>query len=396
MADWSDLEAAAAAGVINAEQVAPLHEFLATRAASTPTAATIPALPGEENLRFIRNFHDGFLAIGILLLAGGMATSIGTIVAGSASPEQGTMMTGALCAVAVVVMWLLGEFFARRRRLFLPAIAIVLTMTLFAIVAGATLYAGAVLGENFETSPANLEAMPPELRVGILLAMALAVITPLAFYLRFRLPFSLGLAGAGAATLVIVACLIANYEVTIGTLPALYLVLGTLLFLAGVAFDARDPERATRLSDNGFWLHFAAAPLILNGAFGLIGQVLNGGETSTAGMIAAAGSNEGAAAAAQASATLLVILVLGAISLLINRRALIVSALLTAGIAIGALLNAAGLGAGALAAATLITLGAFVLILGAGWHCVRRALLGWVKPDGVWARIFPPEQPATA
>ena len=25
---------------------------------------------------------------------------------------------------------------------------------------------------------------------------------------------------------------------------------------------------------------------------------------------------------------------------------------------------------------------------------VRRALLGWVKPDGVWARIFPPEAPA--
>jgi hypothetical protein len=306
------------------------------------------------------------------------------------------MMTGALCAGAVIVMWLLGEFFARRRRLFLPAIAIVLMMTLFAVVAGATLYAGAVLGENFETSPANLEAMPPELRVGILLAMALAVITPLAFYLRFRLPFSLGLAGGGAATFVIVACLIANYEVTTGALPALYLVLGTLLFLAGVAFDARDPERATRLSDNGFWLHFAAAPLILNGAFGLIGQVLNGGQTSTAGMIEAAGSNEGAAAAAQASATLLVILVLGAISLLINRRALIVSALLTAGIAIGALLNAAGLGAGALAAATLITLGAFVLILGAGWHSVRRALLGWVKPGGVWARIFPPEQPSTA
>jgi hypothetical protein len=60
------------------------------------------------------------------------------------------------------------------------------------------------------------------------------------------------------------------------------------------------------------------------------------------------------------------------------------------------LLNAAGLGAGALAAATLITLGAFVLILGAGWHSVRRVLLGWVKPNGVWARIFPPEQPAAA
>ena len=38
----------------------------------------------------------------------------------------------------------------------------------------------------------------------------------------------------------------------------------------------------------------------------------------------------------------------------------------------------------------------FVLILGGSWHSVRRALLGWVKPDGAWARIFPPEAPATA
>ena len=67
------------------------------------------------------------------------------------------------------------------------------------------------------------------------------------------------------------------------------------------------------------------------------------------------------------------------------------SALLTAGVAIGILLNQLGLGAGALAASTLIVLGAFVLILGAGWHSARRALLGWVKPDGAWARVFPPE-----
>jgi hypothetical protein len=37
-----------------------------------------------------------------------------------------------------------------------------------------------------------------------------------------------------------------------------------------------------------------------------------------------------------------------------------------------------------------------VLILGASWHAARRALLGWVKPDGLWARIFPPETGAPA
>jgi hypothetical protein len=181
-------------------------------------------------------------------------------------------------------------------------------------------------------------------------------------------------------------------------LPSLYLVLGILLFLAAVAFDMRDPARASRFSDNGFWLHFAAAPLILNGAFSLVTQAFAGdvAVSPSAAMIAQAGEGGSPAAAAQASVTLAVVVLLGVISLLINRRALVVSALLTTGVAIGVLLNAVGLGAGALAASTLIVLGAFVLILGAGWHTVRRALLAWLKPDGVWARIFPPEATATA
>lgn len=192
------------------------------------------------------------------------------------------------------------------------------------------------------------------------------------------------------AAFVIGAVLVQDFEHKVQFLPPLYLVLGLLLFAAGVLFDARDPMRATRFSDNGFWLHFAAAPLILNGALGLLTQVLIGGPIAFAGS-ASALVNSGAAAAPLAVATLAVVALLGFVSLLINRRAPLVSALLTTGIAIGILMNAIGLGAGALAATTLIVLGGFVLVLGAGWHVMRRALLGWVKPDGFWARVFPPE-----
>lgn len=392
MADRGALEAAAAAGVINPEQVGPLHDFLSSRDAGVQAAAG-----GEEELRFIRNFHDVFLAIGIFLFAVGLAIGIGTITASSAADAQsGTILAGSLCAGAAVVMWLLGEVFARRRRLFLPAIAIVCALTLFAVVAGALLYAGLVLGRGFESEP-NWQSIPPELRIGILTAVGLGVIAPLAFYARFRLPFSLGLVGGGFAAFVLVAALMWNAEQTLQMLPALYLGLGLLLFAAAVGFDARDPARNTRFSDNGFWLHFAAAPLLLNGAFGLIGQAF-GGDTleamSPSGGLMMAGANGDAVL--QASATLLVVVALGLVSLLINRRVLIVSALLTTGVAIGILMNSVGLGAGALAASTLTVLGAFVLILGAGWHAVRRALLSWVKPDGAWARIFPPEAPAAA
>jgi len=389
MADRGALEAAAAAGVIKAEQVGPLHDFL-----SSPDAGVSSKPSGEEDLRFIRNFHDLFLATGIVLLAFGLAIGVTAYVttSGIQDPQTGAIMTGALFAGCGAIMWLLGEFFARRRRLFLPAIAIVCSFTLFLAMAVALLYAGAVVGQGFEESGLNMSRMPQELRIGILVATVCAFVAPFVFYLRFRLPFSLGLAGFGLAVFIIVAALVANFELTQQFISPLLLGLGVLLFLAGVWFDARDPQRATRFSDNGFWLHFAAAPLILNGAFGLISRAF--GEPILLARLGGSIDNE--TAAAQAAVTLLVVIALGLLSLLINRRVLIVSALLTTGVAIGVLLNAVGLGAGSLAAATLITLGAFVLILGAGWHAVRRALLGWVKPDGFWARVFPPESAAPA
>lgn len=382
MADRTELEAAAAAGVITADQIGPLQEFLN---AQTPK----PMVAGEEDLRFIRNFHDVFLAIGIVLFAIGLSVAIGTKVAGLGDASKGAVLAGELDAGAAVIMWLLGEFFARRRRLFLPAIAIVCALTVFVAVSAATLYFGLMLGHGVSWDVNYAQGVPLPVRNGLLITASSAAITPALFYARFRLPFSLGMAGAGAALFVIVASLVFNWTVTMQYLPALVLVLGVLLFLAGVAFDARDPSRATRLSDNGFWLHFAAAPLILNGTFGLIAQAISGNAST----LTAVGSMlaEGRSGVTQAGATLVAVFLLGLVSLLINRRALIVSALLTTGVAIGVLLNATGLGAGSLAAATLTTLGAFVLILGATWHLARRALLGWVHPSGVLARIFPPE-----
>ncbi len=388
MADRGALEAAAAAGVISAEQVGPLHAFL-----SSPDAGVSSKPSGEEDLRFIRNFHDLFLATGIVLLAFGLAIGVTAYVttSGIQDPQTGAITTGALFAGCGAIMWLLGEFFARRRRLFLPAIAIVCSFTLFSGMAVALLYAGAVVGQGFEESGLNMSRMPQELRIGILVATVCAFVAPFVFYLRFRLPFSLGLAGFGLAVFIIVAALVANFELTQQFISPLLLGLGVLLFLAGVWFDARDPQRATRFSDNGFWLHFAAAPLILRGAFGLIGSIFGAPD----GLSSSMAFNDGSATA-HAALTLAVVALLGVISLLINRRVLIVSTLITTGIALSILMDAVGLGAGALAASVLIVLGAFVLILGASWHTARRALLGWVKPDGAWARVFPPETPAVA
>lgn len=386
MADRSALEAAAAAGIIRSEQVAPLYQFLST-------GGVAPALTGEEDLRFIRNFHDVFLAIGIALLAVGLGVGIGVFSAGAPDVVRGFFWAGLLCIGAGAVMWVLGELFARRRRLFLPAIAIVLAMTAFIVIGVGLLYAGVVAVGDARLGDVD-GGVPRELRIGFLLAAAFAFVTPATFYARFRLPFSMGMAGGGVAFFVIAAVLIYAWDAAQNLLPVLALILGLLLFAAGVWFDARDPSRVSRYSDNGFWLHFAAAPLILGGAFGLIGQAFGASGAAAmggAGHLVASAASESGNAVAQSAVTLLVVFALGFVSLLINRRVLIVSALLTTGVAIGVILNEFGLGAGALAASVLVVLGGFVLILGAGWHGVRRALLGWVKPGGAWARIFPPE-----
>lgn len=386
MPERGDLEAAAAAGVITTEQVAPLYDFLRARQAAR---AAQPVPEGEETLRFIRNFHDVFLAIGIVILAAGVVALIFSIMSESGRMAGGDTLVGAAVAFALAAggMWGLGEFFARRRRLFLPAIAICCSFALFAAL-GAAMLAGAAFGAD--GGPMN--DWPA--RLAFFVAAAAGSAAAALFYARYRLPFALGLAGGLGVWSLLSFVFLAAPHAAGDLFLWIWLFGGLGLFVAGVWFDMRDPERKTRFSDNGFWLHLAAAPLILTGVLGLISSLFSPGRALTPGssweLIARAAQSD-QAAVPQALATLLVVATLGFVSLLINRRALIVSALIATGIAIGVLMEAMNLGGGALLAGTLIALGGLVLILGAGWGSARRALLARVKPDGIWTRVFPPE-----
>ena len=385
MADRAELEAAAAAGIITADQAERVLAFIEAR---TPARA---APSGEEDLRFIRNFHDVFLAIGVVLLAIGMAVAAGITISNlthfrANAPEAGPLLLDALIvAIPAGALWALGEVFSRRRRLFLPSIAICVTFSLFVLATAAFLYISGVaqfLGDKVIGERPGMILV----RWGLLWGAAVAALAPSAFYWRFRLPFSLGMVGSGLALVAAALMYLIAPTAFLSWLYPLMLILGLTLFGGGVAFDVRDPGRATRLSDNGFWLHMAAAPLILNGALGCVANVIAPGEWTGVAMLSANGKG-----VVLAAANLAIVVLLGFVSLLINRRALIVSALLTAGIAVGVLLNSAGLSAASLAAGTLLTLGAFVLILGAGWHKARAMLLQRVSRSGLMARIFPPE-----
>jgi hypothetical protein len=122
-------------------------------------------------------------------------------------------------------------------------------------------------------------------------------------------------------------------------------------------FDMTDPERLTRRTDIAFWLHLLAAPLIVHSlTLGITGV----GATKLS--------------PASAAAIMVVFLVLSFVAVLIDRRAMLVSGLSYAGLAFWTLIREVGL-SDMTTPLTILALGAFVLLLSAGWRPIRAAVL---------------------
>lgn len=346
-----------------------------------------PSPPGEEELRFIRNFHDVFLSIGLLMFAAGLGIATAMVLApmiegaveagGAAFRDTLTMIAGA-AAVDAVIMWLMAEFFARGRRLFLPSIVIFIAFSLFFTIA-----AGAAYGAWFNLDRAFFEHLEDAGITGaiqqvsefFLVVLGATTAAVFAFYARMKLPFAMGVFGYSLAFVGVTAAFYMWPEKAKSLLEPAQFGAGVFIFLLGVYFDARDPGRRTRISDNGFWLHFFAAPLILNSVLGM---------TINAEMLTQQSS-------AAAIVTLLVVFAFAFVSLLINRRALLVAGLLYALIAAGFLISKVGLSGGWTAALTLLVMGGAMVLLGGGWHVARRVLVAPFPKDGLLARIVPPE-----
>jgi hypothetical protein len=97
------------------------------------------------------------------------------------------------------------------------------------------------------------------------------------------------------------------------------------------------------------------------------------------------------AGAADATVMLAVLLAFALISLALNRRALIVSGLLTFGTALAVLVNQFGGGGINTLMYTALIIGASIVLLGGGWRTARRAILKVFPQQGAFGRIFPPE-----
>jgi len=329
------------AGIISEAQAKTM------RAKAGVTDENLAQIGNEDEMRFLRSFSDVFITIGVGLFAVGL-TVVAKLFGGGIS-----------FLLAAAVMWIMAEYFGRKKRAHLPTLITALGFLIF-VQRGV----GAILGDmgfggDIVTALITLGAM-------------------LLFYLRIRLPFCIalialaGLYLAGAIVNRIAPDVLNNH---FGI--ALFLS-GLIIFTIALVYDMRDKHRTTRFADNAFWLHFLAAPLIIHG-LALTFVTLQ--KETLFGFVPMVSLGRG-----DAAIVMVIVAIITLIGLAINRRALIVSSLGYAAFAMGYLFDGTGMGFGTVVAMTFLLLGGAIIFLGAGWHTARKGLLK-ILPN---LPIFPP------
>jgi hypothetical protein len=343
-------------GIITAEQAERLR---ALNIVGEPRERL--ASPDDEQLRFISGFSDIFVTIGLAMFIG----AIGYFV----DRADGN---GAMWASIAVVTWLLAEFFTRMRRMALPSIVLLIVFAA-AVFMAASLFLGAGVGRSptpfFKLgTAARMLGIDTDQPTTLAIAALVTVLLTAAHYWRFRVPITIA-AGCAALTIAVVGLVYGLIpQLTSSGYAAAILVCGLSIFALAMRFDMADPERLTRRTDIAFWLHLLAAPLIVHSLI--------------RGLLADPTRLEPASAAA----IMLVFLVLSLVAVLIDRRAMLVSGLAYAGFAFAALIRAVGF-SDMTTPATVLALGAFVLLLSAGWRPLRAAI--WRVTPSVLTRHLP-------
>ncbi len=332
------LDSAVAQGLLTADQAEALRRIERARNAPVPVEA-----PDDERFRFISGFSDIFVTIGLALFLGALGYFSGVMIGSLAG-------AGFVLAVA---SWLLAEYFTRKRRMALPSIVLLLVYAVSVFVGAAEI----IDADGYYSYGFPVYAGWPAVVAGIVTAGATAF-----HYRRFRVPVTIA-AGVAALVAAIVGLLFAvapNLAKT-AFFPLMFLC-GLAVFTIAMRFDLSDPNRQTRRTDIAFWLHMLAAPLIVHS---LVSSLFNDGKLDTS----------------SALGILAIFAVLALVALVVDRRAILVSGLAYAGFAFGSLVMNTGLSDGVVPL-TMLVLGALVLLLSAGWHVLRRALLP-LLPDAL-------------
>jgi hypothetical protein len=330
-----DLDSAVAAGVLSAEAAAAFRAHVAGQR-NTPAV-------DEEHFRLVTGFNDIFVVIASLLLL----TSVGWIA---------STVTGWVGSLATAVTaWALSEFFVRKRRMALPAIVLLIAFC------GNLFFAVFLPFKEFVDDPKGAIA-------AVAIASLVTVAATWLHWKRFHVPITVA-AGAAALAASLIAMLLYWVPAAREWITPIIFAAGVAVFAAALWWDASDVKRETRRSDIAFWLHLLAAPLLVHPVFQVIG--ITSGKSDIA----------------QALVAMALYVVIGLVSLAVDRRALMVSALGYVLYAFTALLKNNGV-VSLDFALTALVIGSALLLLSAFWQTSRRFALGRL-PVSITARLPP-------
>ena len=322
-----DLNYAVKKGVFTNNAVTEFRSLLAKE--------THTALVDEENFRLIGGFNDIFIVIACALLLFSSAWVIRPV------NESLAMLVFALLS------WGLAEFFVLKRKMALPAIALLLS------------FVGGVFWCVFSI----MSTIPSfSIQIASFIGAVVATLSAYCHWRRFRVPITVAV-GTGALFVVCLSLLLSFFPAANDGLLVVVFLCGISAFALAMYWDGSDTERTTRRSDVAFWLHLLSAPLIIHPIFSNLG-ILNGNENIV---------------------NMFVVVVLYAlmtsISIAIDRRAFMVSSLGYVLYAVSGIIKNYG-GIGYSFALTGVLIGVGLLLLSAKWHGMRVLLLG-ILPDAV-------------
>lgn len=355
MIDQDDIRAAVGSGLLTERQAAAL-----TALAHSRRGAREGLDPGDEPFELFRGFNEIFVMVGLGILAAGWAGVVGWTVYDRLETWRSTAIF--YSSISAVLLWLLSEYFIRRRRMVGPAILLSL------------MFAGnAIFG--FVQQYAQIFMLVQEDYSSLVLPGLLAVFAVFLFWLRFKVPFAMALIALGLFATALLAAATRSgsprdlTDIFVFSAESSFawitFALGVLTFGTAMYFDSSDPHRVTRRSAQGFWLHMVAAPMIINTV--ALSILSNETQSSYATILLAM------------AAFAVVAIVIDRRSFLLAAIAYVVSVLLTLN---PALENSNGAG-------VILGLGVVLVFLGAFWASIRAILLNGL-PLGRLRDYLPP------
>lgn len=329
-----ELDAAAAAGILTDQDVDGFRRFVTSRRGQVEATE-------HERFRLLTGFNDVFVSVccGLILAA---AAYLG----GRMHPSLGGLAVAA-------VSWGLAEYFTRRLRLSLSSIVLLIGF------AGGTLVAG-LMALGWLMGLDNMPARDPADAAGAVAgATLLAGAGAYLHWRRFMVPITVA-AGSAIALVAAFALLVLAVPSLRDSARLLALLGGLVMFAIAMRWDSQDRERRTRRADVAFWLHLSASPLIIHPVFSWVGA------DGTVQMV-----SPGLALATCIGTYLVIALV----SLAIDRRAMLISALAYVLYAMGQLFSMAGTARELNFALAALVIGSGLLLLSTRWEAARRLLV---------------------